>query len=106
MLDFNLTAEQIQLRDNARRFALREVLPVAWYYDEKDQTPLPVIRKAYDAGIMNTEIPREYGGKGLGLMEQAIVTEEIAAACPGLAHLHLRQQSGARTADSFKKRGG
>ena len=85
MLDFNLTAEQIQLRDNARRFALREVLPVAWYYDEKDQTPLPVIRKAYDAGIMNTEIPREYGGKGLGLMEQAIVTEEIAAACPGLA---------------------
>ena len=85
MLDFNLTAEQIQLRDNARQFALREVLPVAWYYDEKDQTPLPVIRKAYDAGIMNTEIPREYGGKGLGLMEQAIVTEEIAAACPGLA---------------------
>jgi acyl-CoA dehydrogenase len=85
MLDFRLTPEQLALQQKAREFALKEVLPVAWYYDEKDDIPLPVIRKAYDAGIMNLDIPKDYGGQGLGLVEAAILTEELAAACPGLA---------------------
>jgi len=85
LLDFTLTPQQTQLQENARRFALQEVLPVAWYYDEKDDIPMPVIRKAFDAGIMNIDIPAAYGGLGLGLIEQALVTEEIAAACAGLA---------------------
>ncbi len=85
MLDFTLSQEQIALQQKARKFALKEVLPVAGYYDEKDELPLPVLRKAYDAGIMNTDIPKKYGGQGLGLVEGAILTEEMAAACPGLA---------------------
>lgn len=85
MLDFTLTPEQLSLQQKAREFALKEILPVAWYYDEKDETPLPVLRKAFDAGIMNADIPQAYGGQGLGLVESAILTEELAAACPGLA---------------------
>lgn len=85
MLNFKLTPEQEALREKSREFAIKEVLPVAWYYDEKDETPLPVIKKAFDAGIMNTDIPKEYGGKGYGILEGAILTEEISAACPGLA---------------------
>ena len=85
MLDFTLTPEQIELQQKAREFALKEVLPVAWHYDEMDETPLPVLRKAYDAGIMNVGIPKAYGGRGWGLIEAAILTEELAAACPGLA---------------------
>lgn len=85
MLDFSLTPEQENLRQRARRFALEEVLPVAAYYDEIDQTPLPVIRKAYDEGIINIDIPKEYGGQGLGLLEATLVVEEIAAACAGTA---------------------
>ncbi|MGA6926540.1 MAG: acyl-CoA dehydrogenase family protein, partial [Desulfosarcina sp.] len=85
MLDFTLTPEQLSLQQKAREFALKEILPVAWYYDEKDETPLAVIRKAFDAGIMNAVIPQAYGGQGLGLVESAILTEELAAACPGLA---------------------
>ena len=57
MLDFTLTPEQIALQQKAREFALQEVLPVAWHYDEKDETPLAVLRKAFDAGIMNIDIP-------------------------------------------------
>ncbi len=34
---------------------------------------------------MNTDIPKEYGGLGYGLVEGALLTEEISAACPGLA---------------------
>ncbi len=85
MLDFTLTPEQIALREKARRFAMEEVLPVAWYYDRIDETPMPVLEKAYRAGIMNGDIPEKYGGQGLGLLESAIVTEEISAACAGLA---------------------
>ena len=85
MLDFTLTPEQLALKEKARNFALKEILPVAWYYDEKDDIPLPVLQKAYDIGIMNSDIPQAYGGQGLGLVEAAILTEELAAACPGLA---------------------
>jgi acyl-CoA dehydrogenase len=85
MLDFTLTPEQLKLQEKAREFARKELLPVAWYYDEKHETPMQVLRKAFDAGIMNGDIPVEYGGAGYGLLDGVIVTEELAAACPGLA---------------------
>jgi acyl-CoA dehydrogenase len=85
MLEFTLSQEQIALQQKARAFALKEILPVAWYYDAADDMPLTVLRKAYDAGIMNIDIPKIYGGQGLGLVEAAIMTEELSAACPGLA---------------------
>ncbi|MCJ8502682.1 acyl-CoA dehydrogenase family protein [Desulfatitalea alkaliphila] len=85
MLDFSLTPEQEKLQAEARSFAMQEILPVAWYYDEIDDTPLPLIRKAYDKGLINGDIPKKYGGRGWGLMESVVVTEEFAAACPGLA---------------------
>ena len=57
MLNFNLTPDQSELRQKAISFALKE---------------------------MNGDIPKEYGGRGAGLVEAALVTEEIAAACPGI----------------------
>ncbi len=85
MLDFSLSPEQLDLQKRARTFSKEVVLPAAWHYDEKDELPLWVLKKANEAGIMNSDIPKEYGGAGYGLVEGAIVTEEIAAACPGLA---------------------
>jgi len=85
MLDFRLTPEQAELRDKARQFAVAEILPVAWHYDQLDETPLQILRKAYDKGFTNTDVPAKYGGKGYGLLEAALMTEEFAAACPGLA---------------------
>jgi acyl-CoA dehydrogenase len=85
MLNFSLTPEQIELRDKARRFALEEVLPIAWYYDEKDELPLYILRRAWEEGIMNLPLPQKYGGQGRGLLESALVVEEISAACAGLA---------------------
>lgn len=84
MLDFTLTPEQIELQEKAREFAFKEILPIAWRYDELDQTPHFILKKAFEAGLMNTDIPRQYGGKGYGLLEGALMTEEFAAADPGL----------------------
>jgi acyl-CoA dehydrogenase len=85
MLNFDLSPKQLELQQKTREFALKEVLPVAWYYDQKDEIPLSVLRKAYDEGLMNNDIPTKYGGNEFGILEGAIMTEEIAAACPGLA---------------------
>ena len=85
MLDFTLTSEQKALQEKARRFAIEEILPVAWYYDDIDQTPLPVIEKAFKTGLMNIDMPAAFGGGGMGLVEAALVTEEFSAACAGLA---------------------
>ncbi len=85
MLDFTLTPEQLELQKKVREFAIKEVLPASWHYDEKDEIPLFVLKKAFDAGIMSGDIPAKYGGQGYGLIESAIATEEIAAACPGLS---------------------
>jgi acyl-CoA dehydrogenase len=85
MLDFSLSPEQLDLQNKAREFALKEVLPLAWYYDEANDLPMPLMKKAFEEGFMNGDIPKQYGGRGIGLLEAAIVTEEIAAACSGLA---------------------
>jgi acyl-CoA dehydrogenase len=85
MLDFALTEEQLALQKTVREFAVKEVFPASWYYDEKDEIPLFVLKRAFELGIMSGDIPGKYGGKGYGLVESAIATEEIAAACPGLS---------------------
>jgi acyl-CoA dehydrogenase len=85
MIGFDLTPEQSEIQKTARDFARREILPAAWRCDAADRTPLEVLRRAWEAGIMNGDIPREYGGRGCGLLENVILTEELAAACAGLA---------------------
>jgi acyl-CoA dehydrogenase len=85
MLNFNLTPAQLELQSRAREFALKEVLPVSWQYDEKDEVPLFLLEKAFETGLINGDIPEQYGGRGAGLIDAALVTEEVAAACPGIA---------------------
>ncbi len=84
MLDFTLTPEQEALRQKAREFALKEILPVIHYFDEKDQMPVFLLRKAFEMGLNNLCIPKEYEGHGYGLIESALVVEEIAAAAPDM----------------------
>jgi acyl-CoA dehydrogenase len=84
-MDFMLSEEQKNLQKKAREFAIREVLPVARKYDESEEFPLPVIKKAWEEGLLNLGIPKEYGGPGYGLLSSCIVVEEISSACPGIA---------------------
>ncbi|MFW9902585.1 MAG: acyl-CoA dehydrogenase family protein [Candidatus Thorarchaeota archaeon] len=84
-MDFMLTEEQKVLQKKAREFAINEVLPVARKYDESEEFPLPVIKKAWEEGLLNLGIPKKYGGPGLGLLSSCLVVEEISSACPGIA---------------------
>ena len=84
-MDFNLTEEQKALQQKARDFAIREVLPVARKYDESEEFPLPVIKKAWEEKLLNLGIPKKYGGQGYGLLDACLVVEEMSSACPGMA---------------------
>ncbi len=84
-MDFMLTEELKALQKKAREFAIREVLPVSGKYDESEEFPLPVIKKAWEQGLLNLGIPKKYGGLGYGLLSSCIVVEEISSACPGIA---------------------
>ncbi|MFW9889298.1 MAG: acyl-CoA dehydrogenase family protein, partial [Candidatus Thorarchaeota archaeon] len=64
MVDFNLTKEQTDLRDRAREFAQEYMIPYAHYYDRTREFPRPIIKKCWEAGLMNLAIPKEYGGLG------------------------------------------
>jgi acyl-CoA dehydrogenase len=84
MVDFSLTKEQIDLQNRTREFAQEYMIPYAHYYDKTGEFPLPIIKKCWEAGLMNLAIPKEYGGLGLGSIEQCIAVEELAAGCAGM----------------------
>ncbi len=84
MPDFSLSPEQESLRDMARKFARTEMAPHAAECDKTARFPEEIYRKAYDLGLMNLNVPTEYGGSGLGLFDQCLIVEELAYACGGM----------------------
>jgi len=84
MIDFSLEKEQIELQEKVRDFANREMKPVARKYDELAEFPWPVVKKAYEEGIMNGPMSKEFGGHGHSILESAIASEELGAGCVGI----------------------
>jgi acyl-CoA dehydrogenase len=84
VVDFTLTDEQLSMREMAHDFAAREIRPVAWDYDRDSTWPGEIIEKAWELGLMNSHLPSEYGGPGLGYLDGAIIEEEIAWGCSGI----------------------
>jgi alkylation response protein AidB-like acyl-CoA dehydrogenase len=83
-MDFALTDEQRQVRDEVRRFADNEITPVASEYDRKEEFPHEVMEKAVDLGMVGSNIPVEYGGVGYDYLTNIIIIEELFAADPGI----------------------
>ena len=81
---FSLTAEQRAIRDAVRDFGEQEIRPVAHEYDEEHRYPAEIIEKAGEYDLVGPSIPVEYGGPGMGVLESAIVTEELWRADPGI----------------------
>jgi alkylation response protein AidB-like acyl-CoA dehydrogenase len=84
MIDFSLTEEQKALQKLVRDFAQNEMAPLAAEYDESREFPWPIMRKAHELGLMNINIPEEYGGMGSSCIEECILAEELFAGCAGM----------------------
>ncbi|NXB99643.1 ACADM protein, partial [Orthonyx spaldingii] len=111
---FELTDEQKEFQATARKFALEEIIPVAAEYDRTGEYPVPLIKRAWELGLMNSHIPESCGkmvsaalisasgkrdlrdigdsfvrhqspcGLGLGTFEACLITEELAYGCTGV----------------------
>lgn len=84
MIGFSLTDEQKEYQALAREFTQKEIAPKAAYYDETTEYPRDIINKAFAVGLMNSHIPEEYGGLGLGVLEGCLIGEEISAGCTAI----------------------
>jgi acyl-CoA dehydrogenase len=84
MLDFNLSEEQTALCEAARRFTKERVIPAAAAADRDAKFPRDVFEEAWKLGLINTTVPGEYGGAGLGELDNALITEQLAYGCTGI----------------------
>ena len=85
MVDFQLDEMQEMLRELAHEFAVDEIRPNAEHWDLDSVYPKEAIKAAHEMGLLNLHISEEYGGPGLGTMEEVLVNEELAWGDPGFA---------------------
>ena len=83
-MDFRLTEEQNALVQTAREFTRKEVIPKAAHFDETGEFPREILKKAWETGLMNIEVPEAYGGLGGSCLDDCLVQEEIAYGCSGI----------------------
>ena len=84
MIEFSLTEEQKALVETARRFTKERIIPVAAEADRESRFPMQVFKDAWEIGLVNTTCPAEFGGAGMGELENAMITEELAYGCTGI----------------------
>jgi len=84
-ISFNLNEEHQMIQKLARDFSRAEIAPTAEHYDKTHEFPWPVIKKAQELGLTTMNIPEEYGGLGLSMLEECLVTEELSWGCSGIS---------------------
>ena len=77
-MDFTFTEEQELLRRSVRDFARSEIGPHVMTFDEAQEFPQVLVKKAAAQGYYGVLFPEELGGAGLGYVEYVTVVEEIS----------------------------
>ena len=87
MQDLGLTEEQRLIRDNVRALAREQFAPKAAAADKQYKPPIENLKVLANHGYIGMFMPAEYGGSGLGLLENVLVVEQIARYCANTAML-------------------
>jgi acyl-CoA dehydrogenase len=82
--DFSYTEEQQALVSTAREFTRKEIIPVAGHFDETGDFPRDLLKRAWETGLMNIEVPEANGGLGGSCLDDCLVQEEVAYGCAGI----------------------
>ena len=83
-MDFDLSDEQKLIRDTAREFTDKEVVPRARENDRNSHFDTELVRKIADQGYLGAIVPHEYGGAGLDYLSYALVVEEVGRGCSAM----------------------
>ncbi|HEX8098857.1 MAG TPA: acyl-CoA dehydrogenase family protein [Actinomycetota bacterium] len=82
-MDFQLSEEHLTQQKWVRDFAEKEIRPVAAEYDETEDFPWPVVKKAAEIGLYSPEFYMEAANDQTGLM-LPIAMEATAWGCAGI----------------------
>jgi len=83
-MDELLTPEQRDFKYRAREVAEKYVRPQAAQLDRDGKYPYEIMEKIIEYGLMGVWVPKEYGGKGYGVLELCLIIEELSKACGGV----------------------
>ncbi len=75
-MNFDLTEEQISIRDAARDFAESEIAPSSIQRDMEGTFPFEIIKKLGELGFMGMMVDPKYGGSGLDTISYVLAMEE------------------------------
>ncbi|MCY4409930.1 MAG: acyl-CoA dehydrogenase family protein [Caldilineaceae bacterium] len=81
---YELPEDVKMLQEMAMDFTQREIMPRAAYYDEREEWPWEIFHKAREVGLVNLNIPEEYGGMGATALEECVIAESMAYGCSGI----------------------
>lgn len=93
-MQLELTDDLRMLQELARDFTRKEIIPKAEAYDRNGEWPWDLFHKAREVGLVNLNIPEAYGGIGASVLEECIVTEEMAYGCTGIQTALMLNQLG------------
>jgi alkylation response protein AidB-like acyl-CoA dehydrogenase len=79
-----LSDEQREIRDLARRFADEEIAPQAAVWDREHRFPRDVFTALGELGLMGVCVPAEHGGAGADFLSYVLVLEELSRADAGV----------------------
>ncbi len=77
MIDFELTDEQRLIKETAREFTDKEIIPVARENDRNEHFDTDLVKKLGDMGYLGAILSEEYGGRGLDYRTYALIVEEV-----------------------------
>jgi len=83
-MNFELSAEQHEIKERSAEFADREVAPCAAELDREDRVPFETLEKLAEMGFMGLCVPEEYGGAGSDFSTYCLMIEEISRADAGV----------------------
>ena len=101
MSQFDLTDDQREIQELARRFTADALTPHAGEWDEKHIFPRDTIRAAAELGFGGIYVSEASGGIGLGRLEAAIIMEAMAYGCPSTSAFISIHNMSAWMIDSF-----
>jgi alkylation response protein AidB-like acyl-CoA dehydrogenase len=79
-MNLDLTDEQRLIRETARDFADREIVPRARENDRNERFDLELVRKLGEMGYLGAPVAEEYGGRALDYVSYGLIVEEVGRA--------------------------
>ena len=80
-MNFDISENQSMIEQMVKDFAEKEIRPNVMKWDESQEFPVELFRKAGELGLMGVLVPEEFGGAGLGYFEYISVIRGIAKVC-------------------------